>query len=551
MKNYYEELGLASDATAEQIERAYRWLAQKFHPDRNADFQDEAKSRFVRIQEAYEVLSDPLARAQYDEKLRRTGKKSASDASSKTASNSESRFKKRKKRSVLLSPLYISVLLGIAALALLAIFLNTSNDQNVITKISTTATNAVAKVPSLEKRDVSADVKQQTEPSDGFTEGSKWIGAWISTTPGKEGAGDYNLTISERIGNKFKGEIHASHDGDFSYIAGKIDGDQVAWSATRVIRTYRPDAAVATYNGTINGDFYLCVWPKNDATGETVITLMHRDTDSDVTQSRGKASETKAEVPDDAVVFKGSHYKYFDDKSTWYLAKQKCEELGGHLICIGGAEEDTFAQTVLESAKSESAWIGGNSDMDDALWRWATGEPFSYTGWAPDQPDNWSGEGETCLAMWAANTRLPKGWHDMADGYRQGFICEWDSIPFVRTDASLASSQHVNGVSASGAAQTGSKEISATAISDLKALLTSKTWYFHWEEQPPTRDNPLRFLQNGQVQDPLGKYGWSIKPFLVLEVNNHYLIPIDENTFEGFFIPTGRQVGLLADPDKK
>ncbi len=71
MITYYEELGVAPYATKEQIERAYRWLVQKFHPDRNADFKEEAKSQFVRVQQAFDTLSDPVKRVQYDQELRR------------------------------------------------------------------------------------------------------------------------------------------------------------------------------------------------------------------------------------------------------------------------------------------------------------------------------------------------------------------------------------------------------------------------------------------------------------------------------------------------
>ncbi len=64
-KDYYTILGIPRDATQEEIKRAYRRLALKYHPDRNPG-NKEAEEKFKEISEAYEVLSDPEKRAIYD-----------------------------------------------------------------------------------------------------------------------------------------------------------------------------------------------------------------------------------------------------------------------------------------------------------------------------------------------------------------------------------------------------------------------------------------------------------------------------------------------------
>ena len=63
-RDYYEVLGVARDASGDQIKSAYRKLALKYHPDRNRD--PDAKGRFKEAAEAYEVLSDATKRARYD-----------------------------------------------------------------------------------------------------------------------------------------------------------------------------------------------------------------------------------------------------------------------------------------------------------------------------------------------------------------------------------------------------------------------------------------------------------------------------------------------------
>jgi curved DNA-binding protein len=64
-KDYYEILGVARDADADAIKKAYRKLAHKFHPDVSKDPEGEAK--FKEVAEAYETLRDPEKRAAYDQ----------------------------------------------------------------------------------------------------------------------------------------------------------------------------------------------------------------------------------------------------------------------------------------------------------------------------------------------------------------------------------------------------------------------------------------------------------------------------------------------------
>lgn len=64
-KDYYETLGVTRGADADEVKRAYRKLARKFHPDVSKE--KNAENRFKEVQEAYEVLRDPDKRAAYDQ----------------------------------------------------------------------------------------------------------------------------------------------------------------------------------------------------------------------------------------------------------------------------------------------------------------------------------------------------------------------------------------------------------------------------------------------------------------------------------------------------
>ena len=75
--DHYQELGLARDADAEAIRTAYRTRAKQLHPDLSDSADAQSKVPFLRLQEAYDVLRDPLRRAQYDRELARQAEMAA------------------------------------------------------------------------------------------------------------------------------------------------------------------------------------------------------------------------------------------------------------------------------------------------------------------------------------------------------------------------------------------------------------------------------------------------------------------------------------------
>ena len=66
-RDYYEVLGVSKNATQDEIKKAYRKLAKKYHPDANPDNKEEAEAKFKEVNEAYENLSDPQKRKMYDQ----------------------------------------------------------------------------------------------------------------------------------------------------------------------------------------------------------------------------------------------------------------------------------------------------------------------------------------------------------------------------------------------------------------------------------------------------------------------------------------------------
>jgi curved DNA-binding protein CbpA len=87
VKDPYGLLGVSRGASEEDVRKAYRRLAREYHPDANPG-DVKAEDRFKEIQQAYEVLSNPNKRREYDQRSRPTSKKRRSGSSTKRARGS-------------------------------------------------------------------------------------------------------------------------------------------------------------------------------------------------------------------------------------------------------------------------------------------------------------------------------------------------------------------------------------------------------------------------------------------------------------------------------
>lgn len=92
LKDYYNVLHLSSTASSEEIKKAYRKLALQFHPDKNPS--PQAKAVFQEINEAYDVLSDPIKKNNYDFRLNQSFQPKTTYSGEKSNTESHRSFRK-------------------------------------------------------------------------------------------------------------------------------------------------------------------------------------------------------------------------------------------------------------------------------------------------------------------------------------------------------------------------------------------------------------------------------------------------------------------------
>ncbi|MEE2706736.1 MAG: lectin-like protein [Planctomycetota bacterium] len=114
----------------------------------------------------------------------------------------------------------------------------------------------------------------------------------------------------------------------------------------------------------------------------------------------------------------GDHYyAAFPARLTWDEARQRCQAMGGYLVCI---ESPAEVQHVFKLARGQYVWLGGFKK--DEKWRWVNGGLIEYVNWAAGEPNNEKGLEDRLILD------LNGSWNDThrSVGYVSGFICEWE-----------------------------------------------------------------------------------------------------------------------------
>ncbi len=109
-------------------------------------------------------------------------------------------------------------------------------------------------------------------------------------------------------------------------------------------------------------------------------------------------------------------YRLFPYLTDWHTARAACAANGAHLVTIGDAAEQEF----VSASVHVSIWLGADDLEREGQFRWITGEPFEYTNFAPNEPDEMPSPSD-CMIL-----GTDTDWHDRSCGISVRSLCEVD-----------------------------------------------------------------------------------------------------------------------------
>ena len=138
-------------------------------------------------------------------------------------------------------------------------------------------------------------------------------------------------------------------------------------------------------------------------------------------------------------IFRGHRYKVFTEKTSWHDARDKCKELGGHLVIINDEQENNFVVQLMREAAAASGefegtfvFAGASDEAKEKQWIWVDGSPVNFSLWMKGQPNNGGnplGGAGNIRRKYRAEHYLvlsSRGdWNDVPKSYLSTFICEW------------------------------------------------------------------------------------------------------------------------------
>lgn len=126
--------------------------------------------------------------------------------------------------------------------------------------------------------------------------------------------------------------------------------------------------------------------------------------------------------------FQGNKYMLMEDAFGWKDAKSKCEELGGHLVTITSESEQNIVADLLKKGQRISYAMGMTDENEEGVYKWVTGEKYSFSNWAPNEPSN-IGNGEDASVIYnkggyGGPIAYHGSWNDIPMSTITGYICE-------------------------------------------------------------------------------------------------------------------------------
>lgn len=185
------------------------------------------------------------------------------------------------------------------------------------------------------------------------------------------------------------------------------------------------------YSKKMNMSYNSCEF-KNITPGSYTAFVVTKPNDNSVQSNWVDFSVTNNSMqPAKQIEFNGHIYSIYNDTCTWNEAKQKCEDMGGHLVTVTSEEEQEVVEKLIKGQYCNWYFMGANNIDDGTNYKWVTGEAFEYTKWRNGSPDNVN-------EHYLMTTKNYNGeWQDtVEDGYdcAVGFICEVEADAITPAD---------------------------------------------------------------------------------------------------------------------
>jgi len=119
-------------------------------------------------------------------------------------------------------------------------------------------------------------------------------------------------------------------------------------------------------------------------------------------------------------------YQVIEGSFAWTEAKADAENRGGHLATITSqAEWDSILAEINSYPNPAGIWLGGTDELESGVWKWITGETWSFTRWSPGEPNDFQGPAsESYLQLYGPNASWT--WNDLPNSqWRLGYLLEF------------------------------------------------------------------------------------------------------------------------------
>jgi len=110
------------------------------------------------------------------------------------------------------------------------------------------------------------------------------------------------------------------------------------------------------------------------------------------------------------------------ERFNHHEAKNACLENGGFLAAVANAEEQAAVTALATAHGQKKYWLGGDEIASEGTWKWHDSSAWEYTNFNENQPNNWEGFQQECLAMRKSSDYH---WHDNLCHKQRWAVCKY------------------------------------------------------------------------------------------------------------------------------